>query len=61
VHQAPNLLIDLGDRAARFWFLIRDRAWQFTGPFDEVQPHAGIEVINQDPAAKPNGEQPGLR
>src|SRR4029077_14304390 len=32
--QIRNLLMDLGDRAADFRFLVRDRAGQFTAPFD---------------------------
>jgi putative transposase len=47
--QAPNLLMDLGERAARFRFLIRDRAGQFTEAFDAVFASAGIEVVRIPP------------
>ena len=34
IQQIRNLLMDLGERAADFRFLVRDRAGQFTGTFD---------------------------
>ena len=49
VQQARNLLMDLGERAARFRFLVRDRAGQFTDGFDAVLSAAGIEVVKIPP------------
>jgi putative transposase len=49
VQQARNLLMDLGERAARFKFLVRDRAGQFTDAFDAVLAAAGIEVVKIPP------------
>ena len=54
--QIRNLLMDLGDRAAGFRFLVRDRAGQFTSAFDAVLAGAGIEVVKippRSPKAKP--------
>ena len=47
--QARNLLMDLGDDAAQFRFLVRDRAGQFTASFDAVLADAGIEVVKIPP------------
>ena len=45
VQQIRNFLIDLGERAADFRFLVRDRAGQFTEAFDAVLADAGIEAV----------------
>jgi len=39
--QARNLLLDLGERAAAFRYLVRDRAGPFTAAFDTVLADAG--------------------
>ena len=47
--QIRNLLMDLGERACDFRFLIRDRAGQFTVSFDAVLADAGIEAVKIPP------------
>ena len=47
--QIRNLLMDLGDRAAGFRFLVRDRAGQFTASFDTALATAGIEAVKIPP------------
>ena len=47
--QIRNLLMDLGDRAANFRFLVRDRAGQFTESFDAALAGAGIEAAKIPP------------
>ena len=47
--QIRNLLMDLGDQAADFRFLVRDRAGQFTDSFDSVLAAAGIQAVKIPP------------
>jgi transposase InsO family protein len=47
--QIRNLLMDLGDRAADFKFLVRDRAGQFTDTLDAVLTSTGIQPVKIPP------------
>jgi putative transposase len=47
--QIRNLLMDLGDRAAEFRFLVRDRAGQFTDSFDAALASSGIQPVKIPP------------
>jgi transposase InsO family protein len=47
--QIRNLRMDLGERAAGFRFLIRDRAGQFSASFDAVLAGASIEAVKISP------------
>ena len=43
--QARNLLMDLGERATQFRFVIRDRDSKFTAVFDHVLVGSGVRII----------------
>ncbi|WP_007515033.1 integrase core domain-containing protein [Pseudofrankia sp. EUN1h] len=47
--QIRNVLMDLGDQATEFRFLIRDRAGQFAASFDAVLADAGITAVKIPP------------
>jgi putative transposase len=50
--QIRNLVMDLGERAAGFRYLVRDRMGQFTGAFDTALADAGIRAVKIPPAAR---------
>jgi hypothetical protein len=67
--QARNLLMDLGERAGRFKFMIRDRDGKFTTVFDDVFDGTGVRIIktpvrspratDDAPTAAANSARPG--
>src|SRR5579872_5616297 len=58
--QIRNLLMDLGDRAADFRFLVRDGGGQLTASCESVLAGAGIEAVKippQSPCANAYAER----
>ena len=53
--QARNLLMDLGERAGHFKFLVRDRDSKFTAAFDEVLADNGVRII-KTPVRSPRAD-----
>jgi transposase InsO family protein len=49
--QARNLLMEMGEQADQFRFLVRDRDTKFTAVFDRVFTSAGLRVIRTPPRA----------
>ena len=49
--QVRDLLMDLGDRAADYRFLVRDRAGQFTASFDAALAGVGVQAVKIRPGA----------
>jgi transposase InsO family protein len=49
--QARNLMLELGEQATGFRFLVRDRDTKFTASFDTLFADAGIEVLRSPPRA----------
>ena len=47
--ELTDRILILGERVARFRFLVRDRAGQFAASFDAVLADAGIEVVKIPP------------
>jgi putative transposase len=53
--QARNLVLDVGEQARRFRFLVRDRDTKFMASFDAVFADVGIAVLRSPPRA-PKGK-----